>query len=194
MKQVSLFLADGFEDIEALATRDILLRGGVDVLTVSLNDDPLVTSAHGLQVFADTCLDDFLDDEADGNGYSETLMIFPGGMPGSKNLGDCAPLMELMNRRYTEGAALAAICAAPGYVLSHLDDVAGQTFTCYDGVEQMLIDKGARFVRQPAVVSGRIITGRGPGHVTDFALTLLAFLEGQAAADRVARAMTLPCA
>ena len=84
MKGIHLFLANGFEDMEALATRDVLVRGGVPVITVSITDEYLVESSHGLQVTADTS---WADLEVKEPGTSaEDVMIFPGGMPGSKNL------------------------------------------------------------------------------------------------------------
>ena len=90
MKGVHLFLADGFEDMEALATRDVLLRGGIPVVTVSITDEYLVESSHGLQVTADTSWAD-LEVMEPGTDASD-VMIFPGGMPGSKNLGDMVKL------------------------------------------------------------------------------------------------------
>ena len=117
MKGVYIFLADGFEDIEALATRDVLKRGGVDVQTVSIGDDPFVVSSHGLMISADL----FLEDLEDVPGASERdMMIFPGGMPGTKRLAECKTLIRMMNNHYADGGSVAAICAAPGLVLSQL--------------------------------------------------------------------------
>jgi len=92
MKGVHIFLADGFEDMEALATRDVLLRGGIPVITVSITDEYLVESSHGLQVTADTSWGD-LEVMEPGTDASD-VMIIPGGMPGSRNLAQHAELME----------------------------------------------------------------------------------------------------
>ena len=100
-------------------------------------------------------------------------MIFPGGMPGSKSLASCKKLIQAMKAHYKAGGTLAAICAAPGLVLSQLDDVKGLEFTCFDGFEQPLVDKGAVFTPRPAVRSGRIITGRSAGHAVAFALKIV---------------------
>ena len=90
MKGVYIFLADGFEDAEALATNDVLRRGGVDTVLVALTDDPFVESSHGLTVGVNALLPEF---EADHAGTDATdVMIFPGGMPGSKGLAACTPL------------------------------------------------------------------------------------------------------
>jgi 4-methyl-5(b-hydroxyethyl)-thiazole monophosphate biosynthesis len=178
MEGVYLFLADGFEDMEAIATRDVLLRGGVDVRTVSINDDPFVTSSHGITVSVDLTRDDFDDD-------CPAVMIFPGGMPGSKNLAADKALMAMMRKCYAHGGVVAAICAAPGLVLSQLDDVSGKRFTCFEGFQDPMIAKGAVFTPESAVVDGRIVTGRGAGHAVNFGLAILGVLKGQETVDRV---------
>ena len=177
MKGVYIFLADGFEDVEALATNDVLRRGGVDTTLVALTDDPIVESSHGVWVTAEAFLPE-LDTDHDGT-TAEDVMIFPGGMPGSKGLASCSPLIDLMRNHYAAGGTVAAICAAPGLVLSqlkraYLEDV---KFTCFDGFQDALIEKGAVFTPEPAVRCGRIITGRSAGHAVSFGLEILALLR-----------------
>ena len=184
MEGVYIFLADGFEDMEAIATRDVLLRGGVDVQTVSINEDPFVTSSHGITVSVDLTRDDFDDD-------LPAVMIFPGGMPGSKNLAADKALMALMRKCYKHGGIVAAICAAPGLVASQLDDVAGKRFTCFDGFQDPMIAKGAVFTPESAVVDGRLITGRGAGHAVNFGLAILGALKGDEAVARVKAGLML---
>ena len=184
MEGIYIFLADGFEDMEAIATRDVLLRGGVDVQTVSITDDPFVTSSHGITVSVDLTRDDFDDD-------NPAAMIFPGGMPGSKNLAADKALMALMRKCYAQGGVVAAICAAPGLVCSQLDDVAGKRFTCFEGFQDALIAKGAVYTPEPAVRAGRIVTGRSAGHAVSFALEILRGLRGDETAARVSHAMYL---
>ena len=127
MKGVYIFLADGFEDIEALGTRDILKRAGIDVQLVGITEDPFVVSSHGLMVGIDCSLADLEESYGASEG---DVMVFPGGMPGARNLGRCTRLVELMKDHYSDGGTLAAICAAPGLVLSQLDDLWGIDFTC----------------------------------------------------------------
>ena len=171
MKGINIFLADGFEDMEALATCDVLRRAGLQVELVSIKSDTAVTSSHGVDVDAEWVLEDM---ETVTAGVSEAdVMIFPGGMPGSKSLASCKKLIQAMKAHYKAGGTLAAICAAPGLVLSQLDDVKGLEFTCFDGFEQPLVDKGAVFTPSPAVRSGRIITGRSAGHAVAFALKIV---------------------
>lgn len=193
MKGVFIFLANGFEDIEALATRDILTRGGIDVRTVSISSDSMVTSAHGMTVMADMTFARLAETDDTEPCSAQDMLIFPGGMPGSSNLGACRELIELMNRHYGQGGSVAAICAAPNLVLSQLDGIGTATVTRYDGCEDLLIAKGAVTVNRPAVTSGRIITGRGPGHSIDFGLEILKMLAGKETAAKVAAAVTLPC-
>ena len=180
MEGVYIFLAEGFEDMEAIDTRDVLLRGGVDVQTVSLTDEPFVTSSHGLTVSVDLTRNDFDND-------APAVMIFPGGMPGTKHLAADKALIALMRKCYAGGGTLAAICAAPGYVLSQLDekDLSGRHFTCFEGCQDPMIAKGAVYVPESAVVDGRLVTGRGAGHAVNFGLAILGVLKGQETVDRV---------
>lgn len=190
MKGVNIFMADGFEDVEALGTRDVLVRGQVDVNLISITDEPFVVSSHGVTVGTDDMLCDI---EPDGGCGPQDVMIFPGGMPGSKNLGACGRLIELMNAHYAAGGSVAAICAAPKFVLGQLKGIENAEVTCFDGCEDLLVEKGAKWVRKPAVVSGRIITGRSAGYALDFGLAILRHIKGEKAAAEVAAALTLKC-
>ena len=191
MKGVNIFLADGFEDVEALATNDVLRRGGVATRLVALTDDPQVESSHGILVTADAFLPE-LDTRHEGT-TADDVMIFPGGMPGSRHLAACTPLVRLMQEHYAAGGTVAAICAAPGLVLSQLgpDVLAGVDFTCFEGFQDALIAQGARSTPAPAVRSGRIVTGRSAGHAVAFGLEILRGLAGDAAADKVRHALYL---
>ena len=191
MKGVNIFLADGFEDVEALATNDVLRRGGVDTRLVALTDDAMVESSRGVLVLADSFLPE-LDTDHEGT-TADDVMIFPGGMPGSKHLAACTPLIELMRAHYAAGGTVAAICAAPGLVLSQLgpEVLAGVEFTCFDGCEEATVSAGARFTPAPAVRSGRIITGRSAGHSVAFGLEILRGLKGDDTAARVAHSLYL---
>ena len=195
-----VFLAEGFEDMEALATRDVLLRGGVEVLTVSLIEDWQVDSSHGVTVIADMSWPDFRSDIAV---EADDVMIFPGGMPGSRNLAAHQELMDLMKDHYAAGGAVAAICAAPGLVLSQLDHLEGRRFTCFEGFQDALIAKGAVFTPEPAVIDaagsaadaasecGAMITGRGAGHAIAFGLAILEHLKGPEAVAKVRSGLML---
>ena len=189
MKGVHIFLSDGFEDMEALATRDVLLRGGVPVITVSITDEYLVESSHGLQVTADTSWADL--EVMEPGTSAEDVMIFPGGMPGSKNLAQHAELMEILQDHWSRGGTVAAICAAPGLVVSQLSGLAGRKVTCFDGFEEALIGQGAIYTPEGTVTDGNLITGRGAGWAVDFGLAILAHLKGFEAAAKVRAGLML---
>ena len=191
MKGVVIFLADGFEDMEALATRDILVRGGIDVRTVSITEDPTVVSSHGVSLWADMTYDEYCDEAGNGPAVREDVMVFPGGMPGSRHLAEHAGLVDRMKRHYAEGGTVAAICAAPGLVLSQLDPLRGVRFTCFEGFQGPMLEKGAVYEPESVVIDGRIITGRGAGHAVNFGLHILSYLKGQAEADRVREGLML---
>ena len=189
MKGVTIFLADGFEDMEALGTRDVLLRGGIPVRTVSVTDEYIVESSHGLPVSVDTSWAD-LEVMEPGTG-PEDVMIFPGGMPGSKTLASHRGLISLMRDHYEAGGTVAAICAAPGLVLSQLYGLKGLRFTCFDGFEEALVSKGAVDVREGTVTDGRVITGQGAGHAIAFGLAILGYLKGPEAVAKVRAGLML---
>lgn len=191
MTGINIFLADGFEDVEALGTNDVLKRAGIDTLLVSVSDFPLVMSSHNVEIAADCTIND-LDINHNGTKVDD-FMIFPGGMPGSKTLAENPILIKAMKEHYAAGGSVAAICAAPGLVLSQLgsDILKGLEFTSYDSFEHYLIDKGAIFTPKPAVRSGRIITGRSAGHCLAFGLEILKAIKGEEVFNKVSHDLFL---
>lgn len=181
MKKVFVFLANGFEEIEAISIIDVLRRGELTVTTVSITGDHLVTGAHAIPVKADQ-----LFDKTD---FSEgALFVLPGGMPGASNLKMHIGLKSLIEKYHTEKKLIAAICAAP-IVLGELGLLKGKKATAYPGFESQLT--GAELIQAGVVKDGTIITGRGPGFAVEFALTLVAELQGKAKTDEVASGMLL---
>ncbi len=158
-----VFLADGFEEIEALAVVDILRRADLEVATVSISNGYDVIGAHGIEVAADVMLSDI---DADVEDY----LILPGGMPGSDNLRACAPLCSMLKSHFAGGGHVAAICAAP-YILGELGILKGAEAICYPGFEERLA--GATISENPVCKSGNIITGKGPGVAMQFALAIV---------------------
>lgn len=191
MKSAFIFLADGFEEIEALAPVDILRRGGIEVVTVSLNEDCLSTSSRGIPVLADMSIGAFLSEIALD---SDDVMVFPGGMPGTRNLASCASLMDMMRKHYMIGGTLAAICAAPSLVLASklpADILSGRSMTCFAGMEEPIISAGAKYVEEGVVEDGRLITGQGAGFCIEFALSILKHMTDVETAQKVASSMML---
>lgn len=163
-----LFLAPGFEDIEALAPADILRRCQLDVRLVSCGETLEVTSAHDITVKCDVMFDDadFTESEA---------LILPGGWPGAKNLLEHEGLREVLLRHCHAGRLTCAICAAP-MVLGENGLLEGRRATCYPGFEEHL--HGAEVVEESVVEAGNIITGRGPGAAMAFGYAIAARFVG----------------
>jgi 4-methyl-5(b-hydroxyethyl)-thiazole monophosphate biosynthesis len=176
MKKVFLFLAEGFEETEAVATTDVMLRGELEVTTVSVTGKSLVTGAHGIAVDADALFEN--TDFSKGN-----MLVLPGGMPGASNLNAHQGLKNLILQYAKEGKKLAAICAAP-LVLGGLDLLQGKKATAYPGFESTL--KGAEYVNAGIVKDGNVITGKGPGFAIDFGLAIVEELQGKTKAGEVA--------
>ncbi len=176
---IYVFLATGFEDIEALAPVDIMRRAGLQVETVSITGEEIVTSAHGVGVLADTLIEavDFEDAE---------LIVLPGGMPGASNLDACEPLLQGIMEHFRAGKPLAAICAAP-MVLGHLGILNGRRATCYPGFESEL--KGAQYTAAIVEQDGPFITGRGPAAAMEFGYALAERFVGKEAVQALRNGM-----
>lgn len=169
MKKILEFLADGFEDIEALAPVDILRRGGVDIVTVSIMDSLTVKSAHGVEMKADVMFDDADIEGAD-------MLMLPGGMPGAENLKNHAGLRDALKRHAAAGKKIGAICAAP-MVLGDLGLLRGRRATCYPGFECFL--EGAEYTADLFTVDGNIITGKGPAAAFPYAYEIARWFIGE---------------
>lgn len=176
---VYLFLADGFEEIEALGTVDILRRCEVPVQTVSITEDLLVSGSHGITVKADTVLKDIEEDEIEA-------MVLPGGLPGADNLEQCTGLTDLLKQKAGEGKIIAAICAAPK-VLGLLGLLSGVKATCYPGYEAKLV--GAVTKRANVVCDQNFITSKGAGTTHEFAQAIAAAMGKSINARRVIKSM-----
>lgn len=182
MKTSFLFLADGFEEVEALTPVDILRRGGIKLETVSVMENREVTGAHGVTVVADHLLKQVADREVD-------FLIFPGGMPGALNLSESKPLMDWLLAHFKRGGNIAAICAAPALVLGKLPLAPGVKLTCYPGFEEYL--KGVQVVTDGVVKDGQFITGKGPAWAASFGLAVLEKMTDARKAKEVAEGMLL---
>lgn len=173
------FLADGFEDIEALGPVDVLRRGGVEVVTVSIGEELAVTSAHGVEVKADALFNDVSFDDA-------ALLLIPGGMPGAQNIDNHAGVRRALVAQHASNRFIGAICAGP-MVLGHLGILEGKRATCYPGFEKELL--GAAYTAAPFTVDGNIVTGKGPGATLPYAYALLELLRGERVAKAVREGM-----
>jgi len=176
-----VFLANGFEEIEAIAPIDIFRRAGIDVTTISISNSKEVCGAHGITILADS-----LFSETD---FSENDLIYlPGGMPGTKNLDAHTGLKKLINNQIENKKPVAAICAAPS-ILGKMGLLKGKTAICYPGFENLLL--GATISESKMVKSGIISTAKGAGVAIQFALKLVEELKGKAEAERIAHAICI---
>lgn len=166
-----LFLDNGFEEIEAITTIDLLRRANIALTTVSVTGNELVLGAHNITIKADGLIEkiDFSDAE---------MLILPGG---ATKLGECAALCDLLVKHNKENKLIAAICAAPA-VLGKLGILEGKQATCYPGFQEAL---GESYVGGLVVESKNIITAKGPGLSSDFAFCLIEKLAGEEVADEV---------
>ena len=178
---VYVFLAEGFEEIEALTPVDYLRRAGIEVTTVSVTavNGRTVTGSHGIPVTADAALEELVIEDA-----PEALFL-PGGMPGTKNLGASRKLCGLLTDRFEKGSLIAAICAAPS-VLGDLGILKGKKATCFPGFEDRLT--GAE-VGGRAVLDGNVLTGCSAGAAEEFTLKFIEALRGKEAAEKIAAAV-----
>lgn len=181
-KKALVLLAPGFEEVEAATPIDVLRRAGIEVTVAGLGGT-LVPGAHGLAFQADRDLASVTADGFD-------LLVFPGGMPGAKNLGGSAQAKILAETMVAAGKKVAAICAAPVMTLGAWGLLNGRKATCYPGMESMFPEK-VIFVPDAVAVDGDITTGRGPGAAPAFSLSLAEQLAGRDKADAVASAMLL---
>lgn len=179
MYQSYIFLAQGFEETEALTVVDVLRRASVEIATVSVTRDKAVTGAHGITVLADKTFG-----EADL--ANAQWLICPGGMPGSTNLHEFAPLDEALKAHNSRGGFIAAICAAPAVVLAPAGVLKGKKATCYPGFEDALAEGGATATFDRVVCCDNVITANGPATAMDFALAIVESTCGKEVASNVA--------
>ena len=167
---IAVFLAQGFEEIEALAVVDVLRRAELPVKTVGVGGKE-ITGAHGICVKADMEEKEVSTDELEA-------VVLPGGMPGTLNL-EKSPIVRTCIRYCCENDLyICAICAAPS-ILGHMGLAAGREVTCFPGFENEL----------SVVTDGKMITGKGPGVAVDFALEIVARLCGQVESSKIRMAM-----
>ena len=163
MKNIFVFLAEGFEEIEALTPVDVLRRAGLSVQTVSVMDEQIVVGAHGVPVLADKMFAEINPEDAE-------MILLPGGLPGATNLDAHEGLGQMIQDFAKEEKPLAAICAAP-LVFGNRGLLQGKKATCYPGFETYL--QGAEYTAALVEKDGNFITGKGPGAAMEFAFAIV---------------------
>lgn len=170
---IYLFLADGFEEVEALAPLDILRRAGKEVITVGVTGKT-VMGAHNIPVVADVTVD--------GISGNPEAVILPGGMPGTTNLEACEAVKNAVQSAYDRGDLVCAICAAPS-VLGHMGLLEGKKATCFPGFENDLY--GAHVSGDSVCKDGNVITAKGAGVALEFGFAITEALCGSAMAKKL---------
>ena len=178
---VAIMLAEGFEEVEALAVADVLYRAGIRADLISVTDARHVTSSHGIRVVADRMLED-----TDLSTYA--LLFLPGGMPGTLGLKATPAIQEEVLRRADAGQLIAAICAAPS-ILAELGVLDGRHAPANPAFVKAIAGGGAIVHENPVVVDEAVITSRGAGTSLDLGLEIVRVLLGDAAVDEVSRAI-----
>lgn len=176
-KSAVVILATGFEEIEAMAPVDVLRRAGVRVTVAGVGGTE-ITGAHGVTVRADAALETLTE--------LYDLIVLPGGMPGSKNIGESAAAKALTRKMLDAGKLVSSICAAPVFTLGAWGMLDNRSATCYQGMEGMLPPAVNHSVER-VVVDGNIVTSRGPGTAVEFALVLAGKVAGQEVAVQIAK-------
>lgn len=176
---VYVFLANGFEEVEALTPVDILRRCELDVCTVGIGSQ-IIKGSHGISVVTDT------DDGEIKIGDETDMVILPGGMPGTLNLEKSPAVQEAIDFCIKKDKYIAAICAAPS-ILGHKGLLSGKKATCFPGFETEL--EGAEYTGELVSVDGKIITAKGAGAAMKFALTLAEILTTPAQAEKIEAAL-----
>lgn len=175
MAKSLIFLAPGYEEVEMLTVVDMLRRAGIEINMVSITDTLEVTSSHNVTIKADQLF-------ADADFDSASMLILPGGMPGTNNLLAYTPLTDKLVEFNNSGKFIAAVCAAPS-VLGALGILNGKNATCYPGFEEKLT--GASFQKKPVVRDGNVITSRGMGTCIDFAGEIITALDSKQKAEEI---------
>ena len=170
MARVLIPLAQGCEELEAVTLIDLLRRAGVEVITASLDENP-VQCSRGTVLLADTSLDKVQDDDFD-------MVVLPGGLPGADNLQQDERIIALLKRLHQEGKYTAAICAAPK-VLASAGLLKNRRATSYPGSLDAVKTGNTIVTSNRIEIDGKVITSRGPGTAMDFALQLIEQLEGK---------------
>lgn len=178
MSSVILFLAEGFEEIEAITVVDVLRRADIKCDICGLNS-LTVKGDHGIEVNCDKILGNIVDSEYDA-------VVLPGGMPGAKNLRENSKVVDLVSSFYKQGKIVAAICAAP-MVLDRAGIIKGKTITSYPGLEL----GECNYIEQIVAEDGNIITSRGPATTIYFAMKIAEKLEGIQKIDELKSEMML---
>jgi 4-methyl-5(b-hydroxyethyl)-thiazole monophosphate biosynthesis len=181
-KTVLVPVADGTEELEAVAIIDVLRRAGAKVTVASVSGTRQITASRGVVMVADTLIGDCV-------GLDFDLVVLPGGIPGAEQLRDSADLIRILKRQRARDGLYGAICASPAVVLEHHGLLAGRQATCHPGFADQLADSSR--VPEPVVMDGTCLTSRGAGTAVAFSLALVERLFDQTIRNEVAASLAI---
>ena len=177
MSKIAIFFAEGYEEIEALTVVDVCRRCGLEIDMVSVTEETMVRSSHGVTVRMDKTYSQLNFAEVD-------MLVLPGGMPGTRNLEAHEGLMSQVDAFYRDGKYIAAICAAPS-IFGHRGILKGRRACCFPGFEGHL--EGAEVTEGPVEISDHVVTSRGMGTAVNFALAIAGIFCGRDKAEEMAK-------
>lgn len=202
MKKALVFLADGFEEIEAITVIDYLRRAQIEVFTVAvpsktMQNEKFATGSHNITVQADLNFSEF---QKEFNENLPDLLYIPGGIPGAPNNASCENLLQFVKKMFENGKFVTALCASPAVVLSKTGVLKNKKWTCYPQMEKNLseycgtkekadlLTKNSIHLEEPFVTDGNLVTGRGPGATEQFAMELVRLLCGEDVMQKIKNA------
>lgn len=178
MKKVAVCIANGTEEIEFITVVDILRRAGIKVDMVTINEELLCTGSHNIKIMAEKRLKDISHRDYDA-------IVLPGGMPGASHLQESETLIEMIGKFHEDNRLICAICAAP-IVLASAHIIGHREFTCYPGFEDEVKSCGGIHREDELIISGNIITAKGPAFAIKFALAIIEKLINVEKKDEIA--------
>ena len=177
--KVYVMLADGFEEIEALSVVDVLRRGEVETVMVSIKSDKIILSSHNIPVVTDITIEELAI-------MPEDIIVIPGGSKGVQKLSESKALQNLLLKHQEQKGLLAAICAGPT-IPGKMGFYKGINATCYPGCEDDL--EGAIISKDDVVIDKNFITSQGPATSLAFAFALLSLAKGETASKEIQKGM-----
>lgn len=182
MVRVCVLVAPGFEPIEAITPIDFLRRAGAEVVVAAVGHNDLnIKGAHDITMKCDASFESV-------HGETFDCVVAPGGMPGTKNLAKDAKVVEFIKKHHAAGKLVGAICAAPGFVLAEACQLLKGKNACgYPGTDDKIAENGGSKNEDPVTIDGNIVTSRGPGTASLFAVTLIKVLFGEEKSQEIGK-------
>jgi 4-methyl-5(b-hydroxyethyl)-thiazole monophosphate biosynthesis len=187
-KKILAFLADGFEEVEAVTPINYLRRAGIEVTIAAIGTETTVRGSRGITFVADCTIAE-LEKAGELKSASWDGVFVPGGMPGASNLAACVPAGIFFKEMSAAGKIIAAICASPAVFLAPLGLLEGKKFTCYPGMEKKV--SNGTWLAERVVVDGNLVTARAAGTAAEFALAIIEKLAGKDAVTAMTQAVLL---